>query len=69
MFWIALSAQIAINWILDYHPPAKYLQILQWDSSVPEQDQDQCNKTVRMKGKWGWKHKQTNTHQSHLVKN
>lgn len=32
--------------MLEYHPPAKYLQILQWDSSAPEQDQDQCNKTV-----------------------
>lgn len=31
--------------MLDYHPPAKYLQILQWDSSAPIQDQDQYNKT------------------------
>lgn len=53
IFWIVLCAQIAINWISDYHPPVEYLQILQWDSSAPEQDQDQCSKTGRMKGKWG----------------
>lgn len=39
--------------MLDYHPPAKYLQILQWDSSAPEQDQDQCNKTVGGRGRSG----------------
>ena len=34
-----------MNWMLEYHPPAKCLQILQWDSSAPKQDQDQCSKT------------------------
>lgn len=38
--------------MLAHYSPAKCLQKLQWDSSVPEQDQDQCNKTVGMGMGW-----------------
>lgn len=63
IFCNPVSVQIITNLMLYYHPPAEYLQILLWDSSAPEPDQGQCNKTgiVGEGHVWKLKHKQMNS--------